>query len=81
MGRIVDAHHHSDIAMRIDPQNVDCTYVAALVANLEGNHDSAAQLLAAAVARGYNRKQLASDPEFTNLRNNATISSLLNSPN
>jgi tetratricopeptide (TPR) repeat protein len=79
--RFAEAHRHSEIAMKIDPQNVLCTYVAALVANLEGNHDSAAQLLAAAIARGYNRKQLASDPEFANLRNNATISSLLNSPN
>jgi serine/threonine-protein kinase len=81
LGKFGDAHRHSDTAMRIDPQSVDCAYVAALVANLEGNDSSAAQLLATAIARGYSRRQLASDPEFTNLRKNATIASLLKGPN
>jgi serine/threonine protein kinase/tetratricopeptide (TPR) repeat protein len=80
IGRFADADTHMSASLRIDPENTDTLYKAATIAELERNSPKATQLVSAAIARGYNKRELQNDPEFTDLRKTDTIASLLNGP-
>ncbi|HEY2324116.1 MAG TPA: protein kinase [Thermoanaerobaculia bacterium] len=68
-GKEGDADAEIHTALTIDPTNSDVLYSAAVVANLRGDTDAAANWLRRAVGNGYSSAQAAHDPELAPLRN------------
>jgi serine/threonine-protein kinase len=67
-GRITDAQNEIAAALRIDANDVNSIYRAAIVALLGGDERRATTWLHEAIAHGSNPAQIASDPEFAILR-------------
>jgi len=67
-GQLAEAQSEIAAALRIDPNDVNSIYRAAIVSLLAGDEKRSAAWLRAAVAHGCNPAQIASDPEFAILR-------------
>jgi serine/threonine protein kinase/tetratricopeptide (TPR) repeat protein len=67
-GRLAEAQAEIGAALRIDANDVNSIYRAAIVALLAGDEKRATTWLHAAVVHGSNPAQIASDPEFAILR-------------
>ncbi len=67
-GKLTEAKAEIGAALRIDANDVNSIYRAAIVSLLAGDEKRAATWLHAAVVHGCNPAQIASDPEFAILR-------------
>jgi serine/threonine-protein kinase len=67
-GRLAEAQSEIAAALRIDANDLNTIYRAAIVSLLAGDEKSCAAWLRAAVVHGYNPAQIARDPEFAILR-------------
>jgi tetratricopeptide (TPR) repeat protein len=67
-GKIVEAQAEIASALRIDKNDVNSIYRAAIISLLGGDEKQAAGWLRQAIAHGCNPAQIASDPEFAILR-------------
>jgi len=67
-GKLAEAQAEIGAALRIDANDVNSIYRAAIVSLLAGDEKRAATWLHAAVVHGCNPAQIASDPEFAILR-------------
>ena len=72
-GKIADAQAEIAAALRIDPNDINSMYRAAIVSLLAGDDRRSATWLHDAVAHGCNPAQIASDPEFAILRQKAVF--------
>jgi len=77
-GDLSGAAAELQIALASDPTNGNVLYQAALIANLRGDREAAFGWLKRAIVSGRPASDLARDPEFANLRNDARFSNALN---
>ena len=64
-------------ALEINPTHASALYTAALIAHMEGRHDSAMSWLERAVAAGYSRNDLKADPEWRSVREDEAFRAVL----
>jgi eukaryotic-like serine/threonine-protein kinase len=76
-GKLDEADREMRAALTIDPTDPDVLYAAAVVAQLRGDADAAANWLRRAVANGYSAAEAAHDPELASLRNREDVKQLV----
>jgi len=81
LGRKDDAMRHLDAALKLQPNDAETLYYAAIVNCVLGNTTQAAQWLAKAIQRGYSLAEVQSAPELDPIRNEPEVKQLISSLN
>lgn len=81
LGRKEDALKHLDAALKLQPNDAETLYYAAIVHCVLGNTTQAAGWLAKAIQRGYSLAEIQSAPELDPIRNEPEIKQLISSLN
>ena len=79
-GRTVRALATAARAVALDPNDPNVLFRAAIVNNVLGRESESLEFLAKSVEKGFGVAQIAREPQFTNLKDNAIFRNLIASP-
>ncbi len=77
IGRLRDARAAILRAFELDPQSASNAYEAAVIANIGADEEESVARLEQALRLGYTAESIRRDPEFSNLRKNGRLQSIL----
>jgi tetratricopeptide (TPR) repeat protein/TolB-like protein/predicted Ser/Thr protein kinase len=77
LGRTREARAAILRALELEPQSSECTYEAAVIANIAGDEDETVSRLEQSLRLGHNVDDIVRDPEFANLRKSGRLNAII----